>query len=249
MKNICEYCKKEFYTTHIKYRFCSCKCYYNNNRKILVCPVCNKKFIEQKNSKQIFCSVKCRSIKILPKSIFIKGHTPWNKGIPCREATKEKLRKRIPIWNIGKKLSEETKEKMSKSHIGLRPSLETIKKLRESHRGEKQSPERIAKRIKKGKDHYNWQDGKTYEPYTSDFNQQLKDKIRVRDNFICQLCGIPELECNRRLPIHHIDYDKKNSKESNLIALCNKCNVKVNYKRQYWINYFNNEMEEKYERI
>lgn len=85
-----------------------------------------------------------------------------------------------------------------------------------------------------------WNEGKSFEPYTHLFNQQLKDKIRVRDNFICQLCGIPELECNARLSIHHIDYDKVNCNENNLISLCNKCNSKVNSKREYWKVYFIN---------
>lgn len=85
-----------------------------------------------------------------------------------------------------------------------------------------------------------WKGGKSFEPYSPSFNQQLKDKIRVRDNFICQKCGIPELECSRRLAIHHIDNDKKNNKESNLISLCISCNVKVEKNREHWKNYFCN---------
>ena len=84
----------------------------------------------------------------------------------------------------------------------------------------------------------NWQGGKSFEPYPPIFNQQLKDKIRVRDNFICQKCGVPELECCRRLDIHHIDYNKKNSKEKNLISLCKSCHIKVSYKRDYWQKHF-----------
>lgn len=42
----------------------------------------------------------------------------------------------------------------------------------------------------------------------------------------------------RRLVIHHIDYDKKNSKESNLITLCNFCNISVNRNRKEWTKYF-----------
>ena len=85
-----------------------------------------------------------------------------------------------------------------------------------------------------------WIDGRSFEPYPPNFNRQLKDRIRVRDNFICQKCGVPELECNQRLTIHHIDYDKKNCEESNLISLCNSCNSKVNTNREYWKGYFKN---------
>ena len=94
-----------------------------------------------------------------------------------------------------------------------------------------------------GENGTNWQDGKSFEPYPPTFNQQLKDRIRVRDNFICQKCGIPELEYFRRLDVHHIDYDKKNCQESNLISLCYKCNIKVNTNREYWKNYFQKKME------
>ena len=40
----------------------------------------------------------------ISKSYFTKGNTPWNKGIPCRESTKQKLSKALvgkPGWNKG----------------------------------------------------------------------------------------------------------------------------------------------------
>jgi hypothetical protein len=85
----------------------------------------------------------------------------------------------------------------------------------------------------------NWRGGKSFEPYCPNFNEQIKAKIRTRDNFICQLCGIPELECYENLHIHHIDYNKKNSNENNLISLCRKCHVRTNFRREYWIKTFN----------
>ena len=88
----------------------------------------------------------------------------------------------------------------------------------------------------------NWLGGITIHEYPPTFNQQLKDRIRVRDNFICQLCGIPEIECNRRLDIHHIDYNKMNCNEDNLISLCSNCNLKANFNREYWTVYFNNKL-------
>lgn len=96
---------------------------------------------------------------------------------------------------------------------------------------------------KLGERSYFWKNGKSFEPYTSDFNQQLKDRIRVRDNFICQKCGVPELECDRRLDVHHIDYDKKNCNEDNLISLCCGCNSEVNANREYWTNCFQEKMK------
>jgi len=91
-----------------------------------------------------------------------------------------------------------------------------------------------------GKNNGMWQGGISFEPYPITFNNQLKDKIRARDNFICQKCGVPELECDTRLSIHHIDYIKENCKEDNLISLCKSCNFKVNTNREYWTDYFRN---------
>ncbi|MEK6878675.1 MAG: NUMOD3 domain-containing DNA-binding protein [Nanoarchaeota archaeon] len=90
----------------------------------------------------------------------------------------------------------------------------------------------------KGANHPSWKGGLSFEPYSPLFNRQLKEKIRVRDNFICQLCGVPELECNRRLSIHHIDYNKQNCDTGNLTSLCVSCNAKVNKERKYWKDYF-----------
>lgn len=91
-----------------------------------------------------------------------------------------------------------------------------------------------------GEKNHNWNNGSSFEPYPLTFNQQLKDKIRVRDNFKCQLCGVPELESIKRLHIHHIDFNKENCNEDNLIALCNNCHTKTNSNREKWIIFFKN---------
>lgn len=88
----------------------------------------------------------------------------------------------------------------------------------------------------------NWQNGIQYLPYSKEFNKELKLKIRERDNFICQCCGMTEeehiKEFNRSLTIHHIDYNKQNCKEENLISLCNICNPKANSNRDYYFAYY-----------
>jgi len=88
----------------------------------------------------------------------------------------------------------------------------------------------------------NWQGGISFEPYTPDFNKALKQSIRQRDGYKCQLCGVPEAECTKKLTNHHIDYVKANSDPSNLIALCTSCNAKVNTNRTYWTRYFQRKM-------
>jgi hypothetical protein len=52
--------------------------------------------------------------------------------------------------------------------------------------------------------------------------------------------------CLNALPVHHIDYDKKNNDERNLITLCISCHSKTNANREYWIEYLKPIMEKKY---
>jgi len=79
-----------------------------------------------------------------------------------------------------------------------------------------------------GKDAPNWQGGKSFEEYSNLFNNELKQRIRGRDNNECVICG-DFGKC-----VHHIDYNKQNNSESNLITLCRSCHTKTNYNRGYW---------------
>lgn len=89
----------------------------------------------------------------------------------------------------------------------------------------------------------NWQGGISFEEYPYEWKDDLKESIRKRDNYICQLCGIHQNELNNgqleKLDIHHKDYNKKNLNPDNLISLCRSCHVKTNYNRNYWLKYFN----------
>ncbi len=93
-------------------------------------------------------------------------------------------------------------------------------------------------RFKEGSLNNNWQGGKSFELYPLGWTKTFKEQVRLRDNYKCQVCGCSEVENNRRLSIHHIDYDKKNLNINNLISLCNSCHTKTNKKRNYWENYF-----------
>lgn len=77
--------------------------------------------------------------------------------------------------------------------------------------------------------------------YPFQFNRQLKLKIRTRDKFKCQYCGLHERKLTgfyKHLSIHHIDYNKQNCKENNLITLCAICNTLANFNRDYWYAYY-----------
>ena len=123
----------------------------------------------------------------------------------------------------------------SKKRLGQKPP---------SPLGIKQSLETIAKRIKKGSEHYNWQGGLSFEFYPVVWTDTLKESIRQRDNYICKLCGIHQQELDvgqvKKLDVHHIDYDKLNCNPINLISLCRECHMKTNFNRENWIIYFSN---------
>lgn len=80
-----------------------------------------------------------------------------------------------------------------------------------------------------GELHPRYKDGTGRAPYSFDFIPKLKESIRKRDNYICQFCGMTEEEhvqkYNRVLEVHHKDHDRNNSKRSNLITACKKCNL------------------------
>lgn len=86
--------------------------------------------------------------------------------------------------------------------------------------------------------------GEGYEPYSKEFNTKLKAEIRARDNYKCQGegCSITQEEhfimYGRDIEVHHIDYNKQDCNEKNLITLCKQCNIRANFNRQYWQDYF-----------
>jgi len=89
-----------------------------------------------------------------------------------------------------------------------------------------------------------WQGGKSFEPYGLKFNKELKEKIRERDECLCQECCIHQDKLSYKLHTHHIDYNKKNNEPNNLISLCKNCHMQANFNRGDWIRYFQNKIRE-----
>jgi len=67
--------------------------------------------------------------------------------------------------------------------------------------------------------------------YPKEFHY-IRIEIRERDNYTCIICG------NFGKVVHHIDYDKNNSNNGNLITLCLRCHRETNFNRNYWQQYF-----------
>lgn len=90
----------------------------------------------------------------------------------------------------------------------------------------------------RGEQNPRWLGGLTATKYAPGFTFMLKARIRARDLYTCQLCGITEDELGYRLTIHHTDYDKTNHADANLASTCKACNSRVNTNRDYWQAHF-----------
>ena len=85
-----------------------------------------------------------------------------------------------------------------------------------------------------------WEGGIAKEDYPIEWCSALKKRIRMRDKFTCVKCG------RKGLDVHHIDKDKTNNKEENLITLCHKCHMEFHskgrkhakYQPEEWVEIF-----------
>ncbi len=194
----------------------------------------------------------------------------WNKGLTKESDSrvekygksllgKKFSKKRCMNINIGHKgqkswsegLTKETDERImrsSKKMLGEKNPAkreEVKKKISKANKGKHSSPKT---EFKKGQftldKHFNWKGGKSFEPYGIEFNEKLKESIRKTYFYRCQQCFRHQNELRRKLDIHHIDFNKNNNKEENLIPLCNVCHSQTNYNRNNWIDYFKNKVKE-----
>jgi len=183
------------------------------------------------------------------------GQVPWNKGLekenlPEGMFSKErnmkisksllgnKRRENLPSWNKGL-----TKEQMPDSMFSAETQAKKSVSCRAGNlRYISDNPDCYKRRK-------TWKGGISRLPYAFEFDEKCKQIIKKRDGYICQLCGISEKEYSDKIVVHHMDYNKINCADSNLITLCNSCNGKVNFGRDYWHNYFKTIMNEKLQKV
>lgn len=159
------------------------------------------------------------------------------------DATKQKLREA----NLGKKQSKEQCERQSARQKGrVSPNKGNVYTDAQRQRmslalkasWEKNTEKKAAMSIRmSGKNNPGYIDGRSKEDYTEAFDEALKKRIHKRDGHACQECGKRKEKQRRKLSVHHIDYDKKNNEDDNLITLCQVCHSKTNHNRKYWQSY------------
>src|SRR3990167_4623387 len=168
-----------------------------------------------------------------------KGLQTWNKGLTNEldERVKNNSEKRK-----GKKRTEKQRKNISKGKKGksIKITDERRKELSESFIGENNP-----NFGKFGEESTNWNGGTSFLPYSPKFNKKLKKQILERDNYECQ-----DPNCEHKiskLDVHHIDFNKQNSNQENLIILCKSCHSKtIGKNRQYWIEYYQNIMKDRF---
>jgi 5-methylcytosine-specific restriction endonuclease McrA len=77
-----------------------------------------------------------------------------------------------------------------------------------------------------------WKGGTSFLPYSPKWTKHLREQVRERDQRKCFICK------EKAHAVHHIDYNKRNCEEWNLITLCNQCHSKTNHNRENWIKFF-----------
>jgi 5-methylcytosine-specific restriction endonuclease McrA len=127
----------------------------------------------------------------------------------------------------GRKASQETREKLSKARRGMK--LSTSHKNNISKSVSKRWSDGGFDKIHKGENNWRWKGGIPKE-YPLEFSKSLKDFIKFRDKHKCQVCS-RKIDTKRKSHIHHIDGNKRNNNQDNLILLCVSCHTAIHSKR------------------
>jgi len=225
---------RERHPSHLKknkHNFCNQKCYWDwvrkhhprKNKTKVKCEFCGKEFelihAYIKRSKHYFCSRQCFGKWIAKTKAYTgKGHPGYKGGkteMVCNFCGKK-------FWRW---LSEA--KGCNNSYCDKTCYYNYLECFGGFLKGEK---------------HPGYIDGNGNFPHPLEFSEKLKEKIRQRDGNVCWCCDSTKKENGRKLAVHHIDYDKKNNKEENLISLCDSCHGKTNkttnHNREFWQAYF-----------
>ena len=139
----------------------------------------------------------------------------------------------------GRIFSDDHKQKIGIKSLGRNPFANIIHPMKDPAIRNKVSRTRIMNGCSLGAKNWNWKGGISKELYCEIWtNKTFKDYLKEKDGYVCQNCGVTQRLSlkvySKSLTSHHINYDKQDCQESNLITLCLGCNTKANSNREYW---------------
>ena len=242
----CIICNNQFYLAkrQVNIKCCSFKCANRYMSQImpqimkgkgtkekiqLICNECKNPFyVIPSLSNQKFCSSQCSKNVSAHRFKMIKYTSNKGNGLLIKSC-----------MNCGKEF--ETHRKIQKFCSQLCAHPYAIAKRMETFVMTEETKSKISL-ANSLENHPNWQGGKSFEPYTIDFNRKFKRSIKERDKYCCKLCKISEVDhltlYKHKLCVHHINYNKKDSFFQNCITLCMRCNIHVNKNREIWTKRF-----------
>ena len=194
-----------------------------------------------------FSEEHCKNISLAKQNISKETREKMSlarKGKKLSEATKSKISISISGKNhpmYGKHHTEESKIKVSKTKLNqnLRISDKHKQAISLANKDKKMSNETKQKIscFAQGITLEEWSEFISCKPYCQAWiDKEYRESIKERDNYECQ-----NPDCWKTsgiICIHHIDYNKKNCVPLNLITLCNSCNSRANYNKEYWIEMY-----------
>lgn len=177
------------------------------------------------------CACGC-GLQVKPGRKYRHGH--WAKTPEGRQLRRE--------CRIGQRLSPETRAKMSAAHVGHSVSdrmmaaltarnksgwQKTVAdKISKTLTGRTLPPEHVSKlkaKEKHGAAHKWWRGGTSVYPPEW---QSARRMARKRDGGMCLGCGGGVLAGSHRAhDVHHVDGNKQDCRQSNLITLCRSCHA------------------------
>lgn len=168
----------------------------------------------------------------LCKKCFSKIAGGWNKGRKLSEATKQKMREK----HLGKKHSDEHKSKIGEASKRLWQTEEYKKKMKFKKGFTPWNKDKICPQMQG--EHCHMYKGGISRVYKTGYNspqyRQWRRDVFVRDEFICQECGIK----HTYITAHHVKpfafYPDLRFDISNGITLCEDCHSKMdNYRARF----------------
>jgi len=185
----------------------------------------------------IFCS-QCNKPKKIYPFLQNQKHHFCNKKCHIKWQTKNMKGKYSPAWKGGNVIA-------FCSWCNKPKEINLYKKYNQKYHFCSQECKKI---WMSGENAPSWRGGISTTPYCFIWSDwEYKQSIKDRDNNECQ----NKVDCRKNsnhlpLCLHHIDHNKQECNPWDIITVCHSCNGRANFNIEYWKEFYQNIMTEKY---